>query len=170
VYIFTREDDRAPFTYEGGHPLQVSGNRPVKIVWELESRAHLAPPGEVTDGEVLREGATRVVTVTLRERRPHARRHCIAHYGCCCAVCGIDLSIAYGALAKGFIHVHHLNPIGDAEGERDVNPVEDLRPVCPTCHSVIHLNNPPLKIEDLKEMLATTGWLKIVEQFNQRAV
>ena len=45
-------------------------------------------------------------------------------------------------------HVHHLYPL--AEGERDVNPITDLRPVCPSCHGMIHWFRPMLTIEEAR--------------------
>ena len=42
----------------------------------------------------------------------------------------------YGELGKDFIEVHHLHPV--SQGERKVNPIEDLIPLCSNCHSMIH--------------------------------
>jgi 5-methylcytosine-specific restriction protein A len=41
-------------------------------------------------------------------------------------ICNLDFGIAYGPLAEGFIHVHHLVPISDIGAECIVNPVEDM--------------------------------------------
>jgi 5-methylcytosine-specific restriction protein A len=59
----------------------------------------------------------------------------------------------YGALGKDFIHVHHLVPVTSLRGEREVDPVADLVPVCPNCHAMIHQVTPPLEIARLKELL-----------------
>lgn len=64
-----------------------------------------------------------------------------------------DIACSYGAYAAGFIHVHHLNPLAEATGERIVDPVEDLRPVCPNCHSVIHLRGSCLSIAEVKDLV-----------------
>lgn len=32
--------------------------------------------------------------------------------------------------------------------------IQDLRPVCPTCHAVIHTRTPPLTIEEIQAMIA----------------
>jgi 5-methylcytosine-specific restriction enzyme A len=48
---------------------------------------------------------------------------------------------------------NHLNPVSGARGEREVDPIKDLRPICPNCHAVVHLQNPPLSITELKRML-----------------
>jgi len=34
-----------------------------------------------------------------------------------------------------------------------VNPVNDLIPVCPNCHWVIHLSDPPQTVEEVKALL-----------------
>lgn len=84
-----------------------------------------------------REGATRSVVVNWYERSPEARRACILSHGTNCAVCGFDFGAVYGEEAKGVIHVHHLNPLALSQGEYLIDPVKDLRPVCPNCHAVI---------------------------------
>ncbi|MDY6960261.1 MAG: HNH endonuclease, partial [Halobacteriota archaeon] len=33
------------------------------------------------------------------------------------------------------------------------DPVNDLRPVCPNCHAVLHKKKPPYTIEELKNVL-----------------
>jgi hypothetical protein len=102
--------------------------------------------------EPLVEGAAKAVSITVYERNPLARQQCIAHYGATCFACGFSFGDVYGETAEGFIHVHHLKAVAGA-GERKVNPVKDLRPLCPNCHAVIHLQNPPLSIVELKRML-----------------
>ena len=44
--------------------------------------------------------------------------------------------------------------------EYEVDPVKDLRPVCPNCHSVIHLKAPPYSIDELKDMLTAQKGLR----------
>jgi predicted HNH restriction endonuclease len=48
----------------------------------------------------------------------------------------MDFAKTYGDLGKEFIEVHHLYPV--AQGERNVNPITDLIPLCSNCHSMIH--------------------------------
>ncbi|HTW59082.1 MAG TPA: hypothetical protein VMD99_13200 [Terriglobales bacterium] len=102
--------------------------------------------------EPLTEGISKTVSVTVYERNPIARQQCIAHYGATCFACGFSFGDVYGETAEGFIHVHHLKAVARA-GERKVDPIKDLRPICPNCHAVIHLQNPPLSIVELKRML-----------------
>lgn len=82
------------------------------------------------------EGAKHQDTVTRYERDRGNRKACIAHYGYVCQVCEMDFAKTYGNLGKEFIEVHHLHPV--AQGERNVNPITDLIPLCSNCHSMIH--------------------------------
>ncbi len=98
------------------------------------------------------EGNSSSVTITRYERDPAARSACIAYYGPVCQICGIDFSTKYGPVASGFIHVHHLNPVS-VTGATSTDPINDLRPVCPNCHLVIHRRRPPYSIDEMKEMI-----------------
>jgi len=110
-------------------------------------------PGDIGFIESYQEGATRTIKVNVYERNPRARKACIEFYGVACSICGIDFGVRYGELAQGFIHVHHLKPLSEIGGEYSLDPIQDLRPVCPNCHSVIHLGNPAFSIEEVKALL-----------------
>jgi len=55
---------------------------------------------------------------------------------------------------KQFIHVHHRKPLAGRRSDYKVNPTKDIVPVCPNCHAMLHTSNPPLGIEELKEIMA----------------
>jgi len=112
-------------------------------------------PEEVTASGELIEGAVCQVVINAYERNPIARARCIAHYGRYCVVCGFDFGIMYGPLAEGFIHVHHAKPLSEIGAEYEVDPVADLRPVCPNCHAVIHLGGECRGIEEVRQLLHT---------------
>jgi hypothetical protein len=115
------------------------------------------PEGEPTDDDDWRtyiEGQATRRLVTLYERNPVARAACLGHHGYRCAACGTLLEEVYGPSASGIVHVHHLHPLGDSGGTHTVDPVVDLRPICPNCHTVAHSTHPPLSIDDLKALLA----------------
>ena len=100
------------------------------------------------------EGSRMDVLQSRPERNPALRVACLEAHGYTCAVCNIDFGERYGPIGQGFIHVHHLRPL--AEGERVVNPVADLRPLCPNCHAMAHRKNPPYSIDELKTALRSS--------------
>ena len=120
---------------------------------------------EVDEPEKLWEGAIRQVTVNAFERNPFARARCIKAYGAVCAVCEIDFGKVYGSeFATNCIHVHHLRTLASialsSHGEAyEVDPVRDLRPVCPNCHAVMHKSDPPHSIDQVRAMLQRMGKL-----------
>jgi len=114
-------------------------------------------PEEINPSEVFVEGAARKITVNAYERNAEARSRCIACHGFKCFICSFDFGVSYGELLEGFIHVHHLRPLSEIDGEYEVDPIEDLRPVCPNCHAVIHRRKPPFSIDEVKAMLAQAG-------------
>jgi predicted restriction endonuclease len=105
------------------------------------------------------EGAKVQVRLEKHERNPELRKACIAHYGYVCQVCGLDFTKAYGDLGKEFIEVHHLTPISTIDGEHEVDPIEDLVPLCSNCHSMIHRGeNRPLTLEELRAQYIGYKW------------
>jgi 5-methylcytosine-specific restriction enzyme A len=100
--------------------------------------------------EIYTEGSVNQVTLTKYERNPFARNACIDHYGFSCTVCNFNFEHVYGSLGKEFIHVHHLIPVSSIKKEYVVDPVADLRPVCPNCHAMLHRKKEGITIEILK--------------------
>jgi 5-methylcytosine-specific restriction protein A len=108
----------------------------------------------MTDSEIkLMEGAVRKVTSNQYERNPQARKMCIEKYGLKCFVCEFDFEKVYGEIGKGFIHVHHLRQLANIKKEYTIDPINDLRPVCPNCHAMIHREKDSLTIEDLRAVM-----------------
>lgn len=106
--------------------------------------------------ESLFEGVKRTITVNSYERNSQAKSRCLEHWQAICSVCGFDFEKTYGELGKGFIHVHHLVPVSQIGKKYQVDPINDLRPVCPNCHSMLHKRNPPLEIDELKAIIRQT--------------
>ena len=158
VHVFTRAADRDPFTYQGAAvAVRAEDTEPVTIVWRFPGRGRRRAgtlPEEVVAAGPFPEGAVTQVTVNRYERSAEARAACVRHYGAACRACGLDFGAAYGELAAGYIHVHHLVPLAEVGEGYAVDPVKDLRPVCPNCHAVIHLEDPPLTIETVRWLLA----------------
>jgi 5-methylcytosine-specific restriction protein A len=115
----------------------------------------MAPaPEEIVESTGLSEGALRTITVNAYERNPEARRLCIEHYGAICSICGFKFGAVYGEAFEDFIHVHHLRPLSEIGLQYVVDPIKDLRPVCPNCHAVLHRRaDPPYKIEEVRAFL-----------------
>ena len=44
-------------------------------------------------------------------------------------------------------------PISDVDSHYAVDPIEDLRPICPNCHAMVHRRQPPLELDDVRSML-----------------
>jgi hypothetical protein len=97
------------------------------------------------------EGGRVEVTLSRVERSRRLRKACLDHYGTRCQACDVDLGEFYGPMASGLVHVHHLHPA--SQGERETDPIRDLRPVCPNCHLVIHADTVLRSIEDVRHML-----------------
>ena len=105
-------------------------------------------------GQAFPEGALSRVEVNRYERDPRARRQCLEHWGYSCAVCDFSFEERYGTLGRNFIHVHHLRELSQVPPGYKVDPVNDLRPVCPNCHAMIHRGpGPALAVEELRRQL-----------------
>ena len=108
---------------------------------------------QVATPELYYEGASRLISVNAYERDPRARRACIDHYGTACSVCGFGFAERYGELGQGYIQVHHLVPLSEIGKSYIVDPINDLRPVCPNCHAMLHRGSEVLTIVALQEIL-----------------
>lgn len=110
-------------------------------------------PEELSEDEPILEGAKKQITVNAYERNPLARQKCLDHYGYNCNVCNFNFSDVYGNIGNDFIHVHHLKELNQICEAYEVDPIKDLRPVCPNCHAMLHKRKPAFSLEELKEKL-----------------
>lgn len=161
IYVFYREEDRAPFTFAGiAKAKSYQANKPVQVTWSfvegtIYRQEVLAE--EVVDPERYIEGVTKTISVNVYERNPQARAACLAVHGYKCSICGFDFEKEYGGIGKGFIHVHHLKQLADIGEAYELNPVDDLRPVCPNCHAMLHKRRPAFSIKELQQIRLTTA-------------
>jgi 5-methylcytosine-specific restriction enzyme A len=98
---------------------------------------------------------------TLIARNPEARKKCLdfyfknkGHYKC--QICGFDFEETYGDIGKQIIDVHHIEShaqVAKKRGEHKINPEKDLIPICSNCHNIIHRKEPPLKIDEIKNLI-----------------
>ena len=110
-------------------------------------------PEEVPADDEFEEGAVTQVLVNRYERDPAARERCIQHYGTDCFVCRVSFADRYGPEINGLIHVHHLTAIASIGRRSSVDPIRDLRPVCPNCHAVLHRKDPCYSLDDVLDLL-----------------
>jgi 5-methylcytosine-specific restriction protein A len=99
------------------------------------------------------ENNIRNIIFSKHERNQKARKKCIEFYGYKCHVCGIVLSDIYGSVANDYIHVHHLNEISSIQHQYKIDPIKEMRPLCPNCHGIVHKKSPPYTIEEVKELI-----------------
>jgi hypothetical protein len=127
--------------------LQAASRHAVRIEFPLTV-------GEIDNDPTYPEGAKERVLVNRYERDKKAIAACKKHYGVKCCVCHMGFEDAYGMKAKDYIQVHHLVPLSKAGKRYNVDPVKDLRPVCPNCHAVIHMHKPmPYTLKEVRAML-----------------
>lgn len=99
------------------------------------------------------EGEAFDIVATEYERNSTAREKCISHHGYSCVACGFDFQLVYGDIGSGFIHIHHVTPISTRGGAHEVDPINDLVPLCPNCHAMVHRREPPITVDDLQKLL-----------------
>jgi len=103
------------------------------------------------------EGKSKEVTQTRYERNPQARKTCLKHHGYSCQICEFNFEKTFGEIGKGFIHVHHINAIAGIGKEYEIDPKNDLIPVCPNCHAMLHSKIPAFTIDEIKETIKTNA-------------
>jgi len=120
---------------------------------DASNRDDICIPEEIPEGTLLLEGSTRQIQINVYERNPTARLLCIQHYGAKCFICKFDFQSNYGERGKGFIHVHHTKALSEIKAQYHVDPIADLRPVCPNCHAMIHRTTLPSTCEEIKKII-----------------
>jgi predicted HNH restriction endonuclease len=104
-------------------------------------------------GSTVDEGRRRLVMHLQRERnRTVVRNKKKLAASLDCEICGFSFVRAYGNAAGDHCEVHHLLPLSDAEDVAQTR-LEDLAIVCANCHRVIHLQNPPYTVAQVRSML-----------------
>jgi len=154
IYVFYRFDNSKPFIFAGtAIPFLHKNTSPVQITWKIINdfnEEHFTKNEFDSFTITYKEGSKHENIINIYERNPEARKRCIEIYGHICSVCGFDFEKRYGELGKCFIHVHHIKSLSEIKSDYYVDPKNDLRPVCPNCHAMLHRKTPALKIEELK--------------------
>ena len=99
------------------------------------------------------EGELSRVQVNKYERNRYNRALCLAFYGFECRGCNHVLEKIYGPLGANVIHVHHIVPVSQMGSSYRLDPIKDLIPLCPNCHTIIHRETPPLTLSALRQMI-----------------
>ncbi|MBL1420234.1 MAG: HNH endonuclease [Alphaproteobacteria bacterium] len=145
IYNRLLEKQNLPFSNRG------------KFFWELNptEKGNLNYPDEkeYLNGN---EGERKKIYVNRYERDPRLRAKCLKRYGHSCAVCEFSFKTVFGDIGNGFIHVHHIRPLSKLGGKvRKINAIEDLIPVCPNCHAMLHAKEGGVySIYELKKIIA----------------
>ncbi len=124
-----------------------------KKLFDYIMNGDIALPEEITNNKDIYEGAQKQITVNIYERDYEARNKCLEHYGYTCTICNFNFEEIYGELGKNFIHVHHLKPLSEIKKMYIVNPINDLRPVCPNCHAMLHRGSYVKSIEEMQNII-----------------
>lgn len=162
LHVFVRWNSHSPnFTYLGQPHIeswrdgvQVSSTlSTIEVVFSFDdesSEGFQVPP---TD-QPKTEGKKSLAIINRYERDPKLRLEAINRHGLSCMACGFNFERVYGELGSGFIHVHHLNPLGEVGQQHNVDPVTDLAPLCPNCHSMVHRRSRAISIQELRTIIA----------------
>lgn len=79
------------------------------------------------------------------------------HYGLDCSICGFNFEEFYGDLGKGYIEVHHINPLSErSEGEWTedlVSTLEDVTVLCANCHRMLHRTRPAHTVNEIENAI-----------------
>ena len=112
-------------------------------------------PEELDDSSLAKifEGSVKEIKINRYERNPAARAASIQHHGAICKVCDFDFEKTYGDIGKGYIHVHHIVPLSQIRKEYEINTKDDLIPVCPNCHAMLHKNKEPFSVSELRSII-----------------
>ncbi len=100
------------------------------------------------------EGQAKELERNIYERDLRLRKACIDVHGTACKICGINFESIYGLIARDFVHVHHLTPLSAVGVAHTVDPATDLIPVCPNCHAVVHMREPPYTPDEVRRMIS----------------
>jgi hypothetical protein len=139
----------------------------------IRSDIRVEPVREEREPAMRTERHTTLVPVNVYERNPEAIAICLAHYGAACRVCAMDFRRRYGALGEGFMQVHHLVHLKADTADYVLDPINDLVPVCPNCHAMLHRGTErPRTVEQLRRLLemarkhhaGNNGWVERMEQ------
>lgn len=98
------------------------------------------------------EGGIKQILLEVQYRSQDLRGKAIEanEGGYSCYICGFNFEEKYGDYGKGYIEIHHKNPLHNNK-ENHFTKVEDVTVVCANCHSVLHhQGKTPMDVELLR--------------------
>jgi len=135
---------------------KLDSNKFEEIMALIDSKSNqIIIPEEIPceEAEKYTEGSKKQIVVNAYERNSKARQACIEIHGTCCIICGFDFGEVYGEEFTGKIHVHHIKPLAEIDDEYEVDPENDLVPVCPNCHMILHSKKEAYSLDEVKIFL-----------------
>lgn len=90
------------------------------------------------DTQLIKDGKVTYYFGKKYERDVRNRKLAIEIHGVNCSICGFNFKEVYGEHGENFIEVHHIKPLSMSDGEMEINPREDLIPICSNCHRMMH--------------------------------
>jgi hypothetical protein len=119
-----------------------------------DSFSEAAERRDVDPIEYLERDPRKVLAIAY-DRNRFARQACIDHYGARCFICGWEPGALFGEEFAGVIHVHHRTPVSVNRAAHRISPVQDLVPVCPNCHALIHAGGRTRSADEIAAMFRT---------------
>lgn len=113
---------------------------------------------EITALDKVQEGQILYKLHKVRERNPKIiaakKRKVLQENGFLrCEACGFDFEQKYGAIGKGFIECHHIEPLSKFDTNK-VTSINDLVLLCSNCHQMIHRKMAVEKFVDFKKIIS----------------
>ena len=140
----------------------VSANNPKVIVLErysefltmkTDKKSGLASTDiQPEEDQKTTEGLIKEVKYFRNSRNRAIRNQCAERDHYTCQVCGFNFEKVYGERGKGFIEIHHKNPMANYDGEHEIH-LEDLVALCSNCHSMVHYGGEFLDVYVLERLL-----------------
>lgn len=118
----------------------------------VPTRVELEAPEKVIRKSYL-EGQKKERVLELISRNYRLAIEAKKKWGLDCQICGFNFEKTYGPLGREFIEVHHLRQLARQDGKGSKITVEDVRPVCSNCHSIIHRRKDMLLLRKVKRAL-----------------
>lgn len=114
---------------------------------------------------IIEEGYTKFGQVKTKTRSRKlitiAKEHYSVNGKIYCVACNFGFEDFYGEVGKGYIEIHHLEPIFAREDNFEqsiVKALSKVSPVCANCHRMVHRKRDQLlSIPSLQQLISTNG-------------